>query len=213
MAAHYVPTWPGITSLLTGRDGYMHLNMTENEISRIFNNNEFGYWSITVERPLRLRVFPDKYIPVDTFKNDEEYLTVTRILANLPQNIVLDDWAEFSKATKLKAALLKKIRPFITEVDPSAKAIDEADPDLRDTEIVPFTYAGGISEFMKNEVLLFAEDAWVNDKKTVIGYEVSFTKYFYKPVDLRAMEDIIADISLLEQETAGLLEEIIGGNK
>ena len=191
----------------------LYLNMTENEISKIFNNNEFAYWSITVERPLRLRVFPDRYIPVDTFKNDEEYLTATRALANLPKDIVLDDWTAFSKATKLKAALLKKIRPFITEVDPTAKAIDEADPDLRDTEIVPFTYAGGISEFMKNEVLLFAEDAWVNDKKTVVGYEVSFTKYFYKPVDLRAMEDIIAEIGLLEKETAGLLEEIIGGNK
>ena len=191
----------------------LYLNMTENEISRIFNNNEFGYWSITVERPLRLRAFPDRYIPVDTFKNDEEYLTATRALANLPQDIVLDDWPAFSEATKLKAALLKKIRPFITEVDPTAMAIDEADPDLRDTEIVPFTYAGGITAFMKNEVLPFANDAWVNDKKTVVGYEVSFTKYFYKPVDLRAMEDIIAEIGLLEKETAGLLEEIIGGNK
>ena len=190
-----------------------YLNMTENEVSKILNNSEFGYWSITVERPLRLRVFPDRNIPLDTFKNDEEYLLVTHTLANLPKDIVLDDWVAFSKTTKLKAALLKKIRPFITEVDPAAMAIDEANPDLRDTEIVPFTYIGGISAFMKNEILPFAEDAWVNDKKTVIGYEVSFTKYFYKPVDLRDMEDIIADISLLENEISGLLEEIIGGNK
>lgn len=95
----------------------------------------------------------------------------------------MDNWTAFAKATKLKAAALKKIRPFITEKDPAAQPIEgEPDVDLRDTENIPFTYAGGIDAFMKNEVLTYAPDAWVDEKKTQVGYEISFTKYFYKPL-------------------------------
>ena len=124
----------------------------------------------------------------------------------------LDDWTTFAKATKLKAAALKKVRPFITEKDPSAQPIEgEPDVDLRDTENIPFTYAGGVDAFMKNEVLTYAPDAWVDEKKTQVGYEISFTKYFYKPVELRDMSDILSNLSSLEQEADGLLAEIMGG--
>jgi type I restriction enzyme M protein len=64
---------------------------------------------------------------------------------------------------------------------------------------------------MKNEVLPYAPDAWVDENKTKIGYEVSFTKHFYKPVELRPMSEIIADLKALEAETDGMLAEIIGG--
>ena len=87
----------------------------------------------------------------------------------------------------------------------------EPDTDLRDTEIIPFTYEGGIDAFMQNEVLPYAPDAWVDEKKTQIGYELSFTKYFYQPVQLRSMEEIIADLKNLESETDGMLAEILGG--
>lgn len=196
------------------RDEIMRIfmEMEESSASRIFDNREFGYWSITVERSLRLRVCPDRTIPDNTFKKAEELEQVQKAICSVPVGTPTDDWAAFAKATKLKAAVLKKIRPFITEKDPAAQPIDgEADTDLRDTEIIPFTYEGGIDAFMKNEVLPYAPDAWVDEKKTQIGYELSFTKYFYQPVQLRSMEEIVADLKKLESETDGMLAEILGG--
>ena len=188
------------------------LAMEESEVSMILNNGDFGYWSVTVERPLRLRVYPDRAIPVDTFKKSDEYDSVMAAIEKAAKTAPLDDWTVFAKATKLKAAALKKVRPFITEKDPAAQPIEgEPDVDLRDTENIPFTYAGGVDAFMKNEVLTYAPDAWVDEKKTQIGYEISFTKYFYKPVELRDMSDILSSLSTLEQEADGLLAGIMEG--
>lgn len=190
----------------------MFLAMEESEVSIILNNEDFGYWNVTVERPLRLRIYPDRPIPADTFKKSDEYDGVIAAIEKAAKTALLDDWTAFAKATKLKAAVLKKVRPFITEKDPSAQPIeDEPDVDLRDTENIPFTYAGGVDAFMKNEVLTYAPDAWVDEKKTQIGYEISFTKYFYKPVELRDMSDILNSLSTLEQETDGLLAGIMEG--
>ena len=190
------------------------MEMEESEVSKIFKNEDFGYWSITVEQPLRLRIYPKREIPADTFKKDEDLQTVRAALENLPADTPLDDWVAFTKATKLKATQLKKIRPFITEKDETAKAIkDEADPDLRDTEIVPFTYEGGIDAFMQKEVLPYAPDAYEDSSKRQIGYEISFTKYFYKPVELRKMDDILRDLANLEQDAHGLMTSIMEGLK
>lgn len=187
------------------------LEMEESDVSMIFDNDEFAYWSITVERPLRLRVYPNREIPMDTFKKPEELEMVRKAIAAVRDSVPLDDWTAFAKATKLKAAALKKIRPFITEKDPTAKPIDgEADSDLRDTEIVPFTYAGGVEAFLKNEVMSYAPDAWVDEKKTSVGYELSFTKYFYKPAELRDMAAIVSDLKALEIEADGMLNRILG---
>lgn len=188
------------------------MEMEESEVSMIFNNEEFGYWNITVERPLRLRVCPDREIPADIFKKADELASVREAIAAAAKIAPLNDWNAFAKATKLKATQLKKIRPFITEKDPIAKPVDgEPDVDLRDTENVPFTYEGGIEAFMQNEVLTYAPDAWVDDKKTQIGYEVSFTKYFYKPVELRDMSDILESLKALDREADGMMAEIMGG--
>ena len=80
-----------------------------------------------------------------------------------------------------------------------------------DTEIIPFRYEGGIEAFMDAEVRPYAPGAFIDPKATKIGYELSFTKYFYKPVQLRPMEDIVADLKALEKETDGMLAEILGG--
>lgn len=190
----------------------LFLEMEESDISMIFDNNEFAYWTITVERPLRLRIYPDREIPANTFKKADELTTVRAAVAAAAKTAPLDDWSTFAKVTKLKVAQLKKIRPFITEKDAEAKPIDgEPDVDLRDTENVPFTYEGGIVAFMQNEVLPYAPDAFIDPKKTQIGYEVSFTKYFYKPVELREIRDILASLSALEKEADGVLAEIMGG--
>ena len=186
------------------------LEMEESEVSMIFDNEEFGYWNVTVERPLRLRVCPEKPIPSDIFKKPSEYDSVCAAIQAAAKTAPLDDWTAFAEATKLKAAALKKVRPFITEKDPAAKPIDgEPDGDLRDTENIPFTYKGGIDAFIQKEVLTYAPDAWVDEKKTQIGYEVSFTKYFYKPVELREMVDILADLRALEREADGMMAEIL----
>ncbi len=185
--------------------------MEESTISRVFSNDEFGYWSITIERPLRLHVYPDRVIPEGTFKKSEELKTVREAISSVSQETPHNDWTSFAKATKLKASVLKKIRPFITEKDPDALPIaGEPDTDLRDTEIVPFLFPGGIDAFMKSEVLPYSPDAWVDEKKTTIGYEISFTKFFYKPVQLRKMQEIIEDLSELERQVGSLTESVMG---
>lgn len=178
----------------------MFLAMEESEVSIILNNEDFGYWNVTVERPLRLRVYPDRAIPADTFKKSDEYDSVIVAIEKAAKTAPLDDWTAFAKATKLKAAALKKVRPFITEKDPSAQPIEgEPDVDLRDTENIPFTYAGGVDAFMKNEVLTYAPDAWVDEKKTKIGYEIRFTRYFKPKIDEVNLMAVAQKISELQK--------------
>ena len=188
------------------------LDMEESEVSKVFDNDEFAYWSVTVERPLRLRVYPDREIPASAFKKAADLEEVKKAIANVPKDTPLDDWTAYAKATKLKAAALKKIRPFITERDENAKPIDgEPDTELRDYENISFKYEGGIDAFIKNEVLPYAPDAWVDEEKTEIGYEISFTKYFYKPVELREMDEILGDLKELEKKADGMMAEIMEG--
>lgn len=190
------------------------LGMEESDVSMIFDNSEFGYWNVTVERPLRLRVFPEREIPEDTFKKQSELDAVREAIAKIPAGTPLDDWDTFAKATKLKKTQLKKIRPFITEADPHAKEVEgESDPNLRDSENIPFNYNGGIDAFIEKEVKPYAPDAYVDESKTKIGYEISFTKYFYKPVELRDMKDILASLEELEKESDGVMDEIVEGLK
>ena len=80
-----------------------------------------------------------------------------------------------------------------------------------DTEIIPFRYGGGIEAFMDAEVRPYAPGAFIDPKATKIGYELSFTKYFYKPVQLRSMQEIVSDLQALEKETDGMLADILGG--
>ncbi|WP_296980870.1 class I SAM-dependent DNA methyltransferase [uncultured Dialister sp.] len=190
------------------------LGMEESNVSMIFDNSEFGYWNVTVERPLRLHVFPEREIPEDTFKKQSELNSVREAIAKISAGTPLDDWDAFAKATKLKKTQLKKIRPFITETDPHAKEVEgESDPNLRDSENIPFNYDGGIDAFIKKEVKPYAPDAHVDESKTKIGYEISFTKYFYKPVQLRDMKDILASLEELEKESDGVMDEIMEGLK
>ena len=85
------------------------------------------------------------------------------------------------------------------------------DVELRDTEQVPLLDEGGIEGFLRREVLPYAPDAWYDPAGVKVGYEISFTRHFYKPQPLRPLAEIRADILALERETEGLLGEIIGG--
>ena len=92
-------------------------------------------------------------------------------------------------------------KPHVVEYEP--------DSDLRDTEQVPLLEPGGIEAFFRREVLAYATDAWIDEEATKIGYEISFTRYFYKPKPLRTLEEIRADIEALEKESEGLLGQIL----
>jgi type I restriction enzyme M protein len=87
----------------------------------------------------------------------------------------------------------------------------EPESDLRDTEQVPLLEPGGIEAFIRREVLPYTPDAWVDESATKIGYEISFTRHFYKPQPLRTLAEISADILALEKETEDLLGEIVKG--
>lgn len=94
-------------------------------------------------------------------------------------------------------------KPAVVEYEP--------DSELRDHEQVPLLEEGGIEAFICREVLPYAPDAWIVEADTRVGYEISFTRHFYKPPVLRSLAEISADILALEQETEGLLSEITGG--
>ncbi|WP_375418296.1 N-6 DNA methylase [uncultured Hymenobacter sp.] len=98
---------------------------------------------------------------------------------------------------------------FANPAEPLETLTYEPDPELRDTEQVPLLEPGGVAGFVAREVWPHAPDAWVDADKTQIGYEISFTRYFYQPQRLRTLEEIAADIFALEAETDGLLHEIL----
>ena len=95
------------------------------------------------------------------------------------------------------------------EIGSTYEAMYEPDTDLRDTENVPLMEEGGIEGFIRREVLPHVPDAWVDADSTKTGYEVSFTRYLYKPQPLRTLAEIRADIEALEKETEGLLGQIL----
>lgn len=228
------------------------MDFAATEQSKIFDNKEFGYSKVTVERPLRLSVdlseaHLDAFEGVCREANDLETLQVLKAVAVQFDYGKVMDFNAFSKALdkaadklsiKLPAKRLNFIKNQFAEVDEAAERVikkvhkagkaDQAplyglfetelgiveyepDTNLRDTEQIPLLHEGGIEALFKDEVLTFAPDAWIDASKTQIGYEISFTKYFYKPVKLRSLEEIVVDIKALEAETDGLLHEIIGG--
>ena len=94
-------------------------------------------------------------------------------------------------------------KPVIVEYEP--------DSDLRDTEQVPLLEDGGIEAFIRREVLPYTSDAWIKENATKVGYEISFTRHFYKPQPLRTLEEISADILAIEKEAEGLLDGFLIG--
>ncbi len=101
--------------------------------------------------------------------------------------------------------------PYLEQVGKDRFMVEyEADAELRDTEQVPLKEPGGIEAFFTREVLPHAPDAWISMNATRIGYEISFSRYFYKPTPLRTLEQIRTDILKLEEQTEGLLHKIVG---
>ena len=178
------------------------IDFKETEQSKIFPNAAFGYWKVTVERPLRLkgidtnRAYTPKEIKgfKETAERDEKAPPVIKKI-----------YKKGAKPDPLRGL-------FEATIEGKACVVEyEPDTDLRDTEQIPLLEEGGIEAFIRREVLPHATDAWYDPESIKTGYEISFTRYFYKPQPLRSLEEIRADILALEKETEGLLGEIIGG--
>ena len=261
----------------------LYLEFKETEISQIFDNDDFGYWKITVDRPLRLRCkitqeavealrfhksiqdemqwaygrFGDKlYDDLKEFKEEiEKWLEKNEIkisTANKKKlfdhkfwkiqkklmetgHILFDkmgskEYSDFnlfqrdldktlkSLQIKLSASEKKTIlnavswkdeqaEPVIKKKGKDGNTLYEPDSELRDSENVPLNE--DIEIYFEREVLQYVPDAWIDHSKTVKGYEISFTRYFYKYEPPRSLEEIASDIEKLQRESEGLLEEFI----
>ena len=230
------------------------LSFEETEQSKIFPKEAFGYWKVTVERPLRLTVdlSPERRRSFHDACRDanEEPLAnlVDRVGTELGpgphrdfnrfmSSVAADATAHGVKLTAKRKTLLKTSLASRDETaEPVIKAVHrkvaepdglrglysvtingkpavveyEPDTDLRDTEQVPLLEECGVEGFLRREVLPYAPDAWYVPDKVKVGYEISFTRHFYKPQPLRPLEEIRADILALERETEGLLSGIVG---
>lgn len=177
-------------------DTFLAFKETEN--SKIFDNADFGFRRITVERPLRLRgIDPETaYSPKEI-----KALKETRDRADDAPLVIRSihrKGVEADPRRGLFAATIKG-KPAVVEYEPDA--------DLRDTENVPLKE--DVQAYFEREVLPHVGDAWIDASKTVVGYEISFTRVFYKYQPLRSLDEIVGDILALEKETDGLLHEIV----
>jgi type I restriction enzyme M protein len=185
----------------------------ETEQSKIFPNAAFGYWKVTVERPLRIagadptRAHTPKEVKVlkETVK-DVPGGAATEPGGNAAPPVIRKIHKKGVEPEQLRGLIEVTLggKRSVVEYEP--------DPDLRDTEQVPLLEPGGIEAFLRREVLPHAADAWYDPDSVRTGYEVSFTRYFYAPAPLRSLEEIRADILALEKETEGLLSEILGSS-
>lgn len=204
----------------------MLLDFKETKKSKIFPNKEFGYYSVTVERPLRLVYENLDEIALPDLKNKGDGELLQRVVEAWEKNLgghTVGDFALFLMLEQMKvkvpASKVKLVRQYLGKHNDKADVCfakptkrDSAvvtDPSLRDTEQVPLLYPGGIDAFMENEVLPYAPDAFYDAANVVVGYELSFTKYFYKPVELRTIADITTDINGIEGRLKGVLKDIL----
>jgi type I restriction enzyme M protein len=177
------------------------LKFGETEQSKIFPNAAFGYWKVTIERPLRLKgIDPERVYSPKEIKTLRE--TGERSEGAPP--VIRKVHKKSTTADPLRGLFSTTIegKPAVVEYEPN--------PDLRDTEQVALLEEGGIDAFLRREVLPHAADAWYVADSVKTGYEISFARYFYKPQSLRTLDAIRADILALEKETEGLLKEIVG---
>jgi type I restriction enzyme M protein len=182
------------------------LAFEETEQSKIFPNEAFGYRRVKVERPLRLAgIDPQRAYTAKEIKE-------LRAAGAEP-----DENGEpvIRKVHKSRGAEVDPLRGrFEWEIDGKSRIVEyEPDSELRDSEQVPLLEEGGVGGFIRREVLPYAPDAWIVPSSIKIGYEISFTRHFFKPVELRPLEEIRADILAVERETEGLLESVPGLEK
>ncbi|HCG6476271.1 TPA: type I restriction-modification system subunit M N-terminal domain-containing protein [Vibrio parahaemolyticus] len=210
----------------------------ENEFSKIFDYQEFGYRRITVERPLKLAIYPKDETRLEALQDDKAWSKIDDSV----QEAILNALAQFEEGkllsrdkflraltknlagTKLSATQQKLIVKYLGEHDDEAetclvksgkdKGKPEANPDLRDNENVPLTEA--VEEYFAREVLPHVPDAWIDESKTdeldgqvgIVGYEIPFNRHFYVYEPPRKLEEIDADLDAVSAEIMQLLQEV-----
>jgi len=200
----------------------------ESEYIRIFDNDDFGYSTITVERPLRLnfQTSPERIGKLDDIysltKVKEVFERLKLALSKLDAEKLYKSRDEFIKDLKkalaaeklrLPAAQIKAVWQALSERDETAEICrdsegnPEPDPNLRDTENVPLK--DDIEEYFNREVLPHVPDAWIDHEKTKVGYEIPFNRHFYKYIPPRPLEKIDADLRQVSEEIMRMLQEVI----
>ncbi|EGQ8110449.1 TPA: SAM-dependent DNA methyltransferase [Vibrio parahaemolyticus] len=210
----------------------------ENEFSKIFDYQEFGYRRITVERPLKLAIYPKDETRLEALQADKAWSKIDDTV----QEAILNALAQFEEekllsrdqflktltknlaGTKLSATQQKLIVKHLGEHDDEAEAClvksgkdkgkPEANPDLRDNENVPLTET--VEEYFAREVLPHVPDAWIDESKTdeldgqvgIVGYEIPFNRHFYVYEPPRKLEEIDADLDAVSAEIMQLLSEV-----
>ncbi len=199
----------------------------ESDTSKIFDNADFGYRTIVVERPLKLNfaVSEERLARLDDvgvlMKLGDALPRLKAALSALGPKKVWKNRDEFQKVAKkaivaadvsLGAPQFKALWQALSERDDTAhpcvdgKGRPEPDADLRDTEDVPLKE--DVQAYVEREVLPHISDAWVDEEKTRVGYEIPFTRHFYRYVSPRALEEIDAELEALAEEIMGLLGEV-----
>lgn len=213
----------------------------ETDESKVFSNDEFGFYQVNVERPLRLStqvtdtrieimkqiIHEDKkrYKKLIPFVDELVDILMSKLgtKKHLDFNIIQEifDQEVVNRGIKLTNSDKKKIYNFFTEQDAQAEKvikkkstneiIYESDPDLKTKENIPLTE--DIDKYFKSEVLPYTPDAWIDNSKIEIGYFISFNKYFYEYTELDDVEEITNKLFDLENESKGLLHQILSGVK
>jgi type I restriction enzyme M protein len=192
----------------------------DGEASKIFDNADFGYTRVTVERPLRLRYqmtsearkrFVAQYprLEDDVAAIDEEVGREPLRDWNAAWSHVQDVLHE--RGSKWRGPEQKAFRSTFTQKDPTAEPVrrghgHEPDPDLRDFENVPLKE--DIDAYFAREVLPHVPDAWMDRDKDKVGYEINFNRHFYKYTPPRPLEIIDAELKDAEAEIMRLLMEV-----
>lgn len=214
-------------------------------VSKVFDNGDFGFHKITVERPLRLNFQATAeriakletergFVNLATSKKKNEKARLEEIeagrqrqeeirellgrFAEVHGDVLYKDRKKFltdlreidrEMGVRLTAPELKAVLGALGERDEDAEICrdrhgnPEPDPELRDTESVPLKE--GIGQYFEREVLPHVPDAWVDESKTKVGYEIPLNRHFYVYEPPRPLEVIEADIKALEQEIVTLL--------
>ncbi len=221
-------------------------SFSTSETAKIFDNDDFGFRRITVERPLRLN-FQVSLERIERLREETGFQNLTRskkkgaaakreieegreaqeailkAVTGLNPATVWKSRPEFEKAlhgalrktgVAAPAPILKAILSALSERDETAevcmdaKGRPESDADLRDNENVPLKE--DIHTYLKREVLPHVPDAWIDEEKTKVGYEIPFTRHFWRHKPLRPLAEIEAEIRTLEAEIQGMLGEVLG---
>ncbi len=210
----------------------------ETDISKVFDNLDFAYWQVTVERPLRLNFActPERIEAVAESKPLAKVDGLLDALRTAPAELVESvhlNRDKFQRAlgthfgssgvgltTPQWKALLTAMgeRDEGADVITDAKGHPEPDTGLRDTEIVPFGWGGHpkthdaagetVADYFDAEVKPHTPDAWIDKTKTRVGYEIPFTRHFYQYVPPRPLAEIDADLNKVVAEIMDMLREV-----